>query len=94
MCVNTDDQGVFYTNLVKEYTMLAGTLRKYKTDDNKRKYSDDEILKWIECLVENSKQLCFRTGDVKNYGINSDNSMFETYKEKPIDDRYILPNSN
>lgn len=94
VCVNTDDQGVFYTNLVKEYTMLAGTLRKYKTENNMRKYSDDEILKWIECLVENSKQLCFRTGGVENYGINSDNNLFETYKEKPIDDRYILPNSN
>lgn len=91
VCINTDDQGVFYTNLVKEYTMLAGTLRKYKTGDNKRKYSDDEILKWIECLVENSKQLCFRKGYVENYGINSDDNPFENYKEKPLDDKYVLP---
>lgn len=93
VCVNTDDQGVFYTNLVKEYTMLAGTLRKCKTDDNKRKYSDDEILRWIKRLMENSKQLCFRTGDVANYGIRSDNNLFEDYKEKPLDDRYVLPAS-
>ena len=93
VCVNTDDQGVFYTNLVKEYTMLAGTLRKCKTEDNKRKYSDDEILRWIKRLMENSKQLCFRTGDVANYGIRSDNNLFEDYKEKPLVDRYVLPNT-
>lgn len=91
VCVNTDDQGVFYTNLVKEYTMLAGTLRKCKTEDNKRKYSDDEILRWIKRLMENSKQLCFRTGDVANYGIRSDNNLFEDYKEKPLNERYVLP---
>lgn len=91
VCVNTDDQGVFYTNLVKEYTMLAGTLRKCKTEDNKRKYSDNEILRWIKQLVYNSKQLCFRTGDVENYGIRSDNNLFEDYKEKPLNDRYVLP---
>lgn len=91
MCVNTDDQGVFYTNLVKEYTMLAGTLRRCKTEDNKRKYSDDEILRWIKRLMENSKQLCFRTGDVENYGIRSDNNLFADYREKPLDDRYVLP---
>lgn len=93
VCVNTDDQGVFYTNLVKEYTMLAGTLRKCKTEDNKRRYSDDEILKWIKCLMDNSKQLCFRTGDVEFYGIRSDNNLFEenTKKEEPLNDRYVLP---
>ena len=91
MCVNTDDQGVFYTNLVKEYTMLAGTLRKCKTEDNKRKYSDDEILRWIKRLMENSKQLCFRTGDVANYGIRSDNNLFEDYREKPLNEMYVLP---
>lgn len=93
VCVNTDDQGVFYTNLVKEYTMLAGTLRKYKTEDNMRKYSDDEILRWIKRLMENSKQLCFRTGDVANYGIRSDNNLFEDIKEKPLDDRYVMPSA-
>lgn len=94
VCINTDDQGVFYTNLVKEYTMLAGTLRKCKTEDNKRKYSDNEILKWIMCLIENSKQLCFRSGDVEYYGIRSDNNLFEdNVIEKPLDDRYVLPST-
>lgn len=93
VCVNTDDQGVFYTNLVKEYTLLAGTLRKYKTDDNKRKYSDDEILRWIKRLIDNGKQLCFRTGDVANFGIRSDNNLFNNHREKPLDDRYVLPSS-
>lgn len=93
MCVNTDDQGVFYTNLFKEYTMLAGTLRKYKTGDNKRKYSDNEIMRWIKQLMNNSKQLCFRTGDVKYYGIRSDNKLFEDYREEPLNKDYVLPST-
>lgn len=68
VCINTDDQGVFYTNLVKEYTLLAGTLRKQK-NGNLRELSDDKILNWIKHLIDNSKQLCFRTGEVEHYGV-------------------------
>lgn len=57
--VNTDDRGVFYTSLVKEYSLLAGTLRQEKKN-GLRVYSDDKILNWIEHLINNSKQQCFR----------------------------------
>lgn len=57
--VNTDDRGVFYTSLVKEYSLLAATLRQEK-ENGLRVYSDDKILNWIEHLINNSKQQCFR----------------------------------
>lgn len=90
VCINTDDQGVFYTSLTKEYTMLVATLREEMENGN-RKYTDDTILTWIKHLIDNSKQLCFRTGNVKYYGIRSDSSLFEEYSEKPLDGRYVLP---
>lgn len=91
VCVNTDDQGVFYTSLVKEYTLLMATKWKELADDGMREHSDDKILIWIKRLMDYSKQLCFRTGNVSNYGILSDNNLFDDYREKPRDDRYILP---
>lgn len=92
VCINTDDQGVFYTNLVKEYTLLAGTLCQQK-QNNVREYSDDRILNWVKRLIDYSKQLCFRTGDVEYYGIRSDNDLFEVRKEIPLDDKYVLPSA-
>ena len=91
VCVNTDDQGVFYTSLVKEYTLLMATKWKELADDGMREHSDDKILIWIKRLMDYSKQLCFRTGDVSNYGILSDSNLFDDYIEKPLDDRYVLP---
>jgi len=41
--------------------------------------------------IENSKQQCFRAGDVENYGIRSDDNLFEIRREKPLDDNYVLP---
>ena len=56
--VNTDDQAVFYTSLVKEYTLLAGALQK-ESHNGLRKYSNDKILNWIQHLIANSKNQCF-----------------------------------
>lgn len=63
--INTDDQGVFYTSLQKEYAMLAGTLREQKDENGLRIHSDDKILNWIEHLINNGKQQCFRSIDNK-----------------------------
>ena len=59
--VNTDDQGVFYTSLIKEYTLLVGALQNERNEQNKvlRKYSNDKILTWIKHLIDNSKTQCF-----------------------------------
>jgi hypothetical protein len=56
--VNTDDQGVFYTSLVKEYTLLAGALQN-EHHNKLRKHSDHQILTWIKHLVDNGKSQCF-----------------------------------
>lgn len=90
VCINTDDQGVFYTSLMKEYTMLAAIMREEK-ENGVRKNSDDAILSWIKHLIDNSKQLCFRSADVANYGIRWGNNLFETDIERPLDERYVLP---
>lgn len=90
VCINTDDQGVFYTLLTKEYTMLAAIMREEK-ENGVRKYSDNAILSWIKHLIDNSKQLCFRTGDVRYYGIRSNNNLFEKDIEKTLDERCVLP---
>lgn len=58
--VNTDDQGVFFTSLVKEYTLLANALQMVKNEDGLRVYSDDAILHWIERLIKNGKQQSFK----------------------------------
>ena len=62
--INTDDQGVFHTSLVKEYTLLAGALQNEKNKDL-RKYSDDKILTWIKQLVDHGKNQCFMQDKVK-----------------------------
>lgn len=62
--INTDDQGIFFTSLQKEYAMLAGTLREERDEKGLRIHSDDKILNWIEHLINNGKQQCFRSIDV------------------------------
>ena len=89
VCINTDDQGVFYTSLTKEYTMLAATMRE-KMENGIRVYSDDDILSWIKHLIDNSKQLCFRTGDVRYYGIRSD-APFPGNGVAAINSQLVLP---
>ncbi len=66
---------------------------KELADDGMREHSDDKILIWLKRLMDYSKQLCFRTGAVSNYGILSDNNLFDDYREKPLDDRYVLPSA-
>jgi adenosine deaminase len=66
--VNTDDQGVFFTSLVKEYTLLAGALQQEVNSNGFRRYSDDKILNWIKHLINNSKEQCFMqdVGNIAN----------------------------
>jgi hypothetical protein len=59
VCINTDDQGVFYTALSKEYAMLVGSLRK-DLKNGVREHSDDKIMNWIGKFIDNGELLCFR----------------------------------
>lgn len=92
VCVNTDDQGVFYTSLTKEYTLLMATMWN-EQKDGVREHSDDKILNWIKHLMDYSKQLCFRTGDVRFYGVRNDNDLFNNLTERDFltDNQFILP---
>lgn len=90
VCINTDDQGVFYTSLVKEYTRLMATMWKEIDENGMREHSDDKIMIWIKRLMDYSKQLCFRTGDVRYYGIRSDSPFSET-GIPPVNSQLVLP---
>ncbi len=57
--INTDDQGIFYTSLVKEYTLLVNIMQSICSEKGIRKYSDDTILNWIEKLINNGREQCF-----------------------------------
>ncbi len=51
--VNTDDQGVFDTSLVNEYSLLACSLSKQSDANGYPLYSDDEICDYLNRLREN-----------------------------------------
>jgi adenosine deaminase len=74
--VNTDDQGVFFTSLVKEYTLLAGALQNEVDSNGHRKYSDDKILNWIKHLIDNSKEQCFMQNSAEDKFIEDDKYSF------------------
>ena len=74
--VNTDDQGVFFTSLVKEYTLLAGTLQNEIDSKGHRKYSDDRILNWVKHLIDNSKEQCFMQNNSENETVENDKYTF------------------
>jgi ssDNA-binding Zn-finger/Zn-ribbon topoisomerase 1 len=74
--VNTDDQGVFFTSLVKEYTLLAGTLQNEINSNGHRKYSDDKILNWIKHLIDNSKEQCFMQNSAEDEVAEEDKYAF------------------
>ena len=50
VCVNTDDLGVFDTSLEFEYAMLFDALTKETKADGKRKYTQEQILHYLEQL--------------------------------------------
>jgi adenosine deaminase len=81
--VNTDDQGVFYTSLVKEYTLLAEALQRETNNNGLRKYSDDKILNWINHLIDNGKQQCFMQDSRENDSSNNDNTIIDTFTAEP-----------
>jgi hypothetical protein len=74
--VNTDDKGVFFTSLVKEYTLLAGALQQEVNSVGHRKYSDDKILNWISHLIDNSKEQCFMQPNNENEMVEDDKYSF------------------
>ena len=59
--VNTDDRGVFYTSLQREYSLIALALTKLRDETTgERIYNDRAILKYMEELRQNAHQMAFR----------------------------------
>lgn len=58
--VNTDDRGVFYTNLRNEYSLVAAALMKIKdSTTGKNRYSLNQVAEYIEHLSTNAKTSIF-----------------------------------
>lgn len=59
--INTDDRGVFATNLANEYSLIAASLIKQKdVNTGKPLYSITQIADYIRCIAENGKFMRFR----------------------------------
>ncbi len=46
--INTDDSGVFYTDLETEYALLARSVEQIVGDNNKPRFKKSDIYKWID----------------------------------------------
>ena len=57
--INTDDRGVFHTSVYEEYSLLALALDKSLDKDNKRRYNEPTILRYINEVRDNSQQMAF-----------------------------------
>lgn len=53
--VNTDDLGIFYTSLPREFELLALALLKKKDENGNKCYNTQEVYSWIEHIVENAQ---------------------------------------
>ncbi|MDE6083079.1 MAG: hypothetical protein K2G11_01190, partial [Muribaculaceae bacterium] len=59
--INTDDRGVFATNLANEYSLIAASLIKQKdVNTGKPLYTITQIADYIRCIAENGKFMRFR----------------------------------
>lgn len=58
--INTDDRGVFHTSVYEEYSLIALALEKSVDNNNKRKYNEPTILRYIEEIRENAHQMAFK----------------------------------
>ena len=58
--INTDDRGVFHTSVYEEYSLMALALEKSVDNNNKRKYNEPTVLRYIEEIRRNAQQMAFR----------------------------------
>ena len=59
--INTDDQGVFDTNLKNEYSVMAVALEQIKDDNGQFKYSPNQVYHWIDEIREMGIKQSFGT---------------------------------
>jgi hypothetical protein len=68
--INTDDQGVFNTDLSNEYALMALALERTQNVDGSRKFSSSQIYEWIESVRELS--VAQRFGPIRKKSISVD----------------------
>lgn len=57
--INTDDLGVFDTNLENEYALMAIALEKEKDEDGNPKYCSRQIYNWLESIRQMGEEQQF-----------------------------------
>lgn len=58
--VNTDDLGIFYTSLPREFELLTLALLKKKDEHSNLMYNTQEVYDWIERIVKNAQIYRFK----------------------------------
>ena len=62
--INTDDQGVFDTNLKNEYSVMAAALEQITDENQQHIYSSDNVYHWIDDVREMG--ICQSFGNYRN----------------------------
>lgn len=65
--INTDDLGIFYTSLPREYELLSLALLKEKDKEGNPIYHPQEVYNWIEQIVRNAHIYKFQEKQVKQF---------------------------
>ena len=64
--VNTDDLGIFFTSLPREFELLKLALTKKKDGRGCKCYNTQEVYDWIERIVENAQIYRFDKNNINN----------------------------
>lgn len=56
--INTDDQGIFTTSLISEYSLLVNAFENARNSEGDTMYSKEFLYNWIDKIRENSIQMC------------------------------------
>ena len=64
--VNTDDLGIFFTSLPREFELLTLALLKKKDGNGCKCYNTQEVYDWIERIVENAQIYRFDKNNINN----------------------------
>ncbi|HCT91942.1 MAG TPA: hypothetical protein DF613_11280 [Lachnospiraceae bacterium] len=57
--INTDDMGIFQTSLEMEYMTMYMALQKCKTEDGHKRYSREEIIRWLADVKRMGREQSF-----------------------------------
>ncbi len=58
--INTDDRGVFATSISREFSLMSLALKKIKDESGRQKYSDYQIIEYLEKIRQNGYSQCFQ----------------------------------